>query len=172
MTLLRWLTFVVGSQTVILTVLLFWISFFLLMLVFVLQWLSLHWEILIMFLSQFPLPFHQIHGRISFFYLSLQKAFDTVDHQILLAKLNHYGICGVSNDWFKSYLSNRSRYLSISGYESGLAALNCGVPQGSVLGPLLFLLYTNDLNQAIKFCKVHHFTDDTNLLFLSNSIKN
>ena len=104
-------------------------------------------------------------------FVDLQKAFDTVDHQILLAKLNHYGICGVSNDWFKSYLSNRNQYVSINGYESGLAALNCGVPQGSVLGPLLFLLYINDLNQAIKFCKVHHFADDTNLLCLSNSIK-
>ena len=104
-------------------------------------------------------------------FVDLQKAFDTVDHQILLAKLNHYGIRGVSNDWFKSYLSNRNQYVSINGYESGLAALNCGVPQGSVLGPLLFLLYVNDLNQAIKFCKVHHFTDDTNLLCLSNSIK-
>ena len=79
------------------------------------------------------------------------KAFDTVDHQILLAKLNHYEICGVSNDWFKSYLSNRSQYVSINGYESSLAVINCGVPQGSVLGPLLFLLYINDLNQAIKF---------------------
>ena len=103
--------------------------------------------------------------------MDLQKAFDTVDHHILLAKLNHYGIRGVSNDWFKSYLSNRSQYVSINGYESGLAAINCGVPQGSVLGPLLFLLYINDLNQAIKFCKVHHFTDGTNLLCLSNSIK-
>ena len=64
----------------------------------------------------------------------------------MLAKLNHYGIRGVSNDWFKSYLSNRSQYVSINGYESGLVALNCGFAQGSVLGPLLFLLYINDLN--------------------------
>ena len=82
------------------------------------------------------------------------QAFDTVDHQILLAKLNHYGICGVSNDWFKSYMSNCNQYVSINGYESGLAALS-----GSVLGPLLFLLYINDLNQVIKSCKFHHFAD-------------
>ena len=104
-------------------------------------------------------------------FIDLQKAFDNLDHQILLVKLNHYGIHGVSNDWFKSYLSNRNQYVYINGYESGLAAINCGVPQGSVLGPLLFLLYINDLNQAIKFCKVHHFADDTNLLCPSNSIK-
>ena len=55
-------------------------------------------------------------------------------------------------------------------YESGLAVLNCGIPQGPVLGPLLFLLHISDLNQAIKFCKVHHFADDTNLLYFSNSI--
>ena len=61
--------------------------------------------------------------------------------------------------------------VSINGFDSGLTSINCGVPQGSVLGPLLFLLYINDLNQAIKFCKVHHFADDTNLLCLSNSIK-
>ena len=57
---------------------------------------------------------------------------------------------------------------SVCGYESGLAALNFGIPQGSVLGPLLFLIYINDLNQAIKFSKVHHFADDTNLLCLRN----
>ena len=78
--------------------------------------------------------------------------------------MNHYRIGGVSNDWFKSCLSNHSQYVSINGYESGLASKNCGVPQGSVLGLLPFLLYINDLNQAIKFCKVHHFADDTNLL--------
>ena len=59
----------------------------------------------------------------------------------------------------------------MNGYESGLTAINCGVPQGSVLGPLLFLLYINDRNQAIKSCKVHHFAGDTNLSCLSNSIK-
>ena len=80
-------------------------------------------------------------------------------------------IRGVSNDWFRLYLSNRNHYVSINGYESGLAAINCGVSQGSVQGSLLFLLYINDLNQAIKFCKVYHFTDATNLLCLSNSIK-
>ena len=85
--------------------------------------------------------------------------------------MNHYVICGVSNDWFKSYLSNRNQYVSINGFDSGLTSIDCGATQGSVLGPLLFLLYINDLNQAIKFCKVHHFADDTNLLCLGNSIK-
>ena len=65
--------------------------------------------------------------------VDLQKAFDTVDHQILLAELNHYGIHGILNDWFKSYLSNCSQYVSINRYESSLAVINCGVPQGSVL---------------------------------------
>ena len=81
--------------------------------------------------------------------------------------MSHYGFCGVSNDWFKSYLSNCHQYVFINGYESGLAAIDCSVPQGSVLEPLLFLLYIH----AIKSCNVHHFADDTNLLCLSNSIK-
>ena len=98
-------------------------------------------------------------------------ASDTVDHQILSVKFNHYGICRVSIYWFKSYLSNYSHYVPINGCDSGLAAINCGVPQRSVIGPLLFLLYINDLNQARKFCKVHHFADGTNLLCQSNSIK-
>ena len=98
----------------------------------------------------------------------LQKAFNVVDHQILLAKLNYYGVRGASNDWFKSCLSHQ--YISLNGYDSGLGALNCGVLQESVLGPLL--LYINDLNQETNICKVHHFAGDTNLLCLSESIKN
>ena len=104
-------------------------------------------------------------------FVDLQKAFDTVDHQILLSKLDYYGIRGISNNWFNSYLSNRKQYVSINGYDSELVERNCDVPQGSVLGPLLFLSYINDLNQAIKFCKVHRFADDTNLLYLGKSIK-
>ena len=103
--------------------------------------------------------------------MDLQKALDTVDHEILLCKLHYYGIRGESSNWFKSYLSNRHQFVSIYAYDSGFAEINCRVPQGSVLGPPLFLLYINDLNQANKFCKVHHFTDDTNLLYSGESIK-
>ena len=103
-------------------------------------------------------------------FVDLQKAFDTVEHDILLSKLEHYGIRGLANEWFKSYLSNRKQYVSINGYDSNLADVKFGVPQGSVLGPLLFLIYINDLNQALKFCKVHHFADDTNLIHFSKSV--
>ena len=104
-------------------------------------------------------------------FVDLEEAFDNVDQQILLAKLNHYEIVGVSNDWFKSYLSNRNKFVAINRYESGLASINCSVRQRSILGPLLFLSYINDLNKAINFFKIHHFADDTNLLCLSNSMK-
>ena len=94
----------------------------------------------------------------------------TIEHDILLTKLEHYGVRGLANDWLKSYLSDRKQFVSINGHDSNLAFVLYGVPQGSVLGPLLFLIYINDLNQAIKFCKVHHFADDTNLLHFSKSI--
>ena len=100
-----------------------------------------------------------------------QKAFDTVDHEILLRKLNHYGIRGISNSWFKSYLSHRTQYVSVSGFKSTIKLIKHGVPQGSVLGPLLFLIYINDLHNAIKYRMVHHFADDTNLLLFDNSLK-
>ena len=68
-------------------------------------------------------------------FVDLKKAFDTVDHEILLSKLDYYGICGISNNWFKSYLSNHKQFVSINGYDARLAEISCGVPQGSVLGP-------------------------------------
>ena len=89
---------------------------------------------------------------------------------ILLAKLEHYGICGLTDEWFRSYLSNRKQHILISGHESSLASVWYGVPWGLVLDPLLFLLYISDINQAIKFCKVCHFADDTNLLHFNKYV--
>ena len=104
-------------------------------------------------------------------YLDLQKAFDTVSQNILPAKLKHYGIKGTSFDWFKSFTCDRVQYTSIDLKVSSTKMVSHGVPQGSVLGPLLFIIFINDLNKSVKNSKVHHYADDTNLLLTEKSLK-
>ena len=104
-------------------------------------------------------------------FVDFQKAFDTVNHDILLKKLDNYGIRGNTLNWFKTYLIGRKQFVTINGYNSSETTLNHGVPQGSVLGPLLFLLYINDLHICIKNCITYHFADDTNFLCTGKSFK-
>ena len=109
-------------------------------------------------------------GTYSFFFhifLDLCKAFDTVDHRIILNKLEYNSIRGVANDWFASYLSNRRQFVSLFGTNSDYQTVTCGVPQGSVLGPLLFLSYINDMPKCSNILEFHLFT---NLLLNGSNI--
>ena len=94
-------------------------------------------------------------------FLDFAKAFDTVNHEILLKKLDHYGVSGVALDLLRSYLSNRTQQTEINGVLSDTGIIKHGVPQGSVLGPLLFLLYINDISESSKILKFFLFADDT-----------
>ena len=102
--------------------------------------------------------------------IDLSKAFDTVDHQILISKLNNYGVKGKNLSWFKSYLENRKQYLNYSNDVTNLAQIKCGVPQELILGPLLSLIYVNDLCNASNILDPILFADDTNLFFISLNI--
>ena len=104
-------------------------------------------------------------------FLDFQKAFDTVNHKILLKKLEHYGVRGHALKWFTSYLAGRKQYTTVSNIDSQIQDVSHGVPQGSVLGPLLFLVYINDLNRAITYSYIRHFADDTNILYRNKSLK-
>ena len=94
-------------------------------------------------------------------FLDLQKAFDTVDHEILISKLELYGTPGVPLHWLKTFLTQRHQYVYIKHYISETLTNDRGVPQGLVLGPLFFLPYINDLHQVTKHTEIHHFKQIT-----------
>ena len=96
-------------------------------------------------------------------FIDLRKAFDTVNHDILLCKLYHYGIKSAELKWYKSYLSDRRQYCSISGHDSNFSHGTTGIPQGSSLSPLLFLVYVNDLPNAVHDNLTGMYANDTGL---------
>ena len=103
-------------------------------------------------------------------FIDLKKAFDTVDHEILLTKLKLYEVTGLEHDWFTSYLDNSKQFCRVDGTASDVKKINCGVPQGSCLGPLLFLIYINYLPFPCKKSFFGMYAADTAISLASKSI--
>jgi hypothetical protein len=103
-------------------------------------------------------------------FMDLSKAFDTIDHNILLKKLYHYGFRGITYDWFSNYLSNRKQFVTYNSATSPTEKVTCGVPQGSILGPLLFILYMNDICHTSSLLNTILFADDTTIFYSHENI--
>ena len=101
----------------------------------------------------------------------LKKAFDTINHDILLTKMNNYGVRGLPLEWLRSYVHNRSQYVSYNNSESSYLPIRCGVPQGSILGPLLFIIYINDLRNVSDVLKIFLFADDTSIFYSNKDME-
>ena len=104
-------------------------------------------------------------------FLDFAKAFDTVNHEILIDELENYGVRGIVKNWFESYLKNRHQIVKIGDTLSDKMQITCGVPQGSILGPILFLLYINDIKNSSKILKFFLFADDTSTFLISKDIQ-
>ena len=104
-------------------------------------------------------------------FVDLKKALNTVIHSILLTKMEHYGIRSIALNWLTSCLSDRKQYVSVNGHTFECLNISCGVPQGSVLGPLLFLIYINDLHNVSKHLRFYLFADDTNIYFEAKDLE-
>ena len=102
-------------------------------------------------------------------FLDLKKAFDTVDHDIVLKKLHKYGLADCAVDWFRDYLSGHKQCTKILNHRSSLLLVSCGVPRGSILGLLLFILYINDLSQYLGDSRINLYADDIALYMVSGT---